>query len=114
MIEQPRRWPFRIGQAAALLVTTLLGLFDILTITADLALPLRVALPIAAAAVWFPVHRHRSRLLPALAGGLGAASVVTTGVIVVGIGSAEHSESWGLAESAGIMLVLVVVARRGT
>jgi signal transduction histidine kinase len=111
MIEQPRRWPFRIGQAAALLVMAGLGLFDLAAIVNDVTWPLRVALALATAALWFPAHRHRSQLLPILAGVLGAASFVVTGVVVVMFGA--EGESWGLAESAGIMLVLVVVARRG-
>jgi len=114
MIEQPRRWPFRLGQAAALLVMAVLGLFDLEGFRTELtSLPLvaLAALAVATAALWLPAHRHRSRLLPILAGGLGVASIVMTGVIVVGSGT--HGGSWGLAEAAGIMLVLVVVARRG-
>jgi signal transduction histidine kinase len=111
MIEQPRRWPFRIGQAAALLLMALLGLLDIGSITADPTWPLRVAPAAAAAALWFPAHRHHSRLLPILAGGLGVASIgITVAVTAV---AGKQGSSWGFAESAGIMLVLVVVARRG-
>ncbi|MCW6005077.1 hypothetical protein K1W54_10860, partial [Micromonospora sp. CPCC 205371] len=113
MIEQPRRWPFRVGQAAALFAMAILGLIDLVELVDDaFGVLIRVGLALATAALWLPAHRQGSRLLPALAAALAAASLLVTGVSLVAGLMATNGGSWGVAEAFGLMLVLLVVARR--
>lgn len=113
MIEQPRRWPFRVGQAAALFAIAVLGLIDLVELVDNgLATLVRVVLALATAAVWLPAHRQGSRLLPALAAVLAAASLLVTGASLIAGLVDTSGGSWGAAEALGLMLVLLVVARR--
>ena len=105
---------FRLGQCAALVALGLLGIFDVAQglnrANAVLGL-VQVTLAIAAAAVWLPAHRQGSTCLPKLAVGLGIASVLLTGLVGSGF---QNNGSWGLAESAALLGVLFVVARRAS
>ncbi len=107
----------RVAQLGALAALAMLGLFDVsqnlLHGGVVLAL-IRVLMAVAAAAVWLPVHRPDSTTLPKVAAGLGVASLVlTAGIAAVEYPSGETA-SWGLAESAALLGVLFVVARRST
>ncbi|WBB68518.1 histidine kinase [Micromonospora sp. WMMD812] len=116
-----RRWWVRLGQLAGLAALGLLGLFDLrFGLLADagtagaLLLLVRVGLAVATAALWLPLHRQGTRRLPAAALLLAAASLaVTAGIVLVAGGGNVLSGSWGLAESAGLLAVVFVVARRG-
>ena len=104
---------FRLGQLAALGALALLGLVDInggitgdgLTVTWW-----RVLSSIAAAAVWLPRHRPDSVFLPRVALVLGLHSLLMTALLS---GHTRGDPTWGLAESAALFGVLMVVARRG-
>jgi signal transduction histidine kinase len=113
MIEQPRRWPFRVGQAAALFAMAVLGMIDMVELTDSPFIALvRVGLALATAALWLPAHRQGSRLLPALAAALAAVSLLVTGLSVIAGFIDTSGGSWGIAEALGMTLVLLVVARR--
>lgn len=116
-------WWIRLGQLAGLAAMALLGLFDLrfgllrgMGTAFALLLLVRVGLAMAATLVWLPVHRQGSRLLPLAALLLGATSLaVTAGVVVLtGAGTRPIGGTWGLAESAGLLAVVFVVARRGS
>lgn len=97
----------------------LLALFDLRfgtpeSVAAFLLLLVRMGLAVATVPLWLPVHRLGSRLLPLAALVLACASLtVTAAVLVVFDGSYLISSSWGLAESAGLIGVVFVVARWG-
>jgi signal transduction histidine kinase len=106
-----RRLLLRLGQLGALGCLAVLGLFDLHSMLqmGDQLTLLQVAAAIAAAAVWLPAHRPDSVRLPKAAIWLGLGSLVLTVVV----GSLEHNQQlWGLAESAALLGVLFVVARR--
>ncbi|MFF4874833.1 sensor histidine kinase [Micromonospora sp. NPDC000668] len=115
-------WWIRLGQLAGLAAMALLGLFDLrfgllrgMGTAFALLLLVRLGLAMATTLVWLPVHRQGSRLLPLAALLLGATSLaVTAGVVVLtGAGTRPIGGTWGLAESAGLLAVVFVVARRG-
>ncbi|MCO1594679.1 histidine kinase [Micromonospora sp. RHAY321] len=115
-------WWVRLGQLAGLAAMALLGLFDLrfglasgMSTASALLLLVRVGLAMSTALVWLPVHRQGSRLLPVSALLLGAASLAVTGGIVLLTrgGATPIGGTWGLAESAGLLAVVFVVARRG-
>ncbi|MEH1165316.1 histidine kinase [Micromonospora sp. CPCC 205539] len=115
-------WWVRLGQLAGLAAMALLGLFDLrfgvisgLSLADALVVLVRVGLAVATALVWLPVHRPGSRPLPVAALLLSAASLtVTAGSALLTIsGTYLLGGSWGLAESAGLMAVVFVVARSG-
>ncbi|MGC4757744.1 sensor histidine kinase [Micromonospora trifolii] len=114
-----RRWWVRLAQAAGLVAMGLLVLFDLRfgapeSLAALLLLLVRMGLAVATVPLWLPVHRLGSRLLPLAALVLACASLaVTAAVLVVFNGSYLISSSWGLAESAGLIGVVFVVARWG-
>ncbi|WP_406064357.1 sensor histidine kinase [Micromonospora sp. NBC_00860] len=114
-----RRWWVRLAQAAGLVAMGLLVLFDLRfgapeSLAALLLLLVRMGLAVATVPLWLPVHRLGSRLLPLAALVLACASLaVTAAVLVLFDGSYLISSSWGLAESAGLIGVVFVVARWG-
>ncbi|WP_430502473.1 sensor histidine kinase [Micromonospora trifolii] len=114
-----RRWWVRLAQAAGLVAMGLLALFDLRfgapeSLAALLLLLVRMGLAVATVPLWLPVHRLGSRLLPLAALVLACASLaVTAAVLVLFDGSYLISSSWGLAESAGLIGVVFVVARWG-
>ncbi|XVV09153.1 sensor histidine kinase [Actinoplanes sp. CA-131856] len=105
----------RLGQFLGLAAMTVLGLFDVaqgLLRASELIGLLQVLMAIAAAIVWLPAHKQGSTALPKVAVALGAASLLLT-FWVVGNYSDDYSYfSWGLAESAALLGVLFVLARR--
>lgn len=117
-----RIWWVRLGQLAGLVAMALLGLFDLrfgdfhgMTPAALLLTLARMGLAAATVLVWLPVHRTGSRRAPVLALLVGAASLTVS--LALGAlhtaGSYVLSGNWGLAESAGLMAVVFVVARWG-
>ncbi|GAA4938250.1 histidine kinase [Actinoplanes utahensis] len=104
---------FRMGQLAALGALAVLGLIDVQGgITAegvDVGL-WRVATAIGTAAVWLPAHRPDSMFLPRAGLVLGAHSLLLTAFLHR---RADGDSIWGLAESAALLGVLMVTARRG-
>jgi signal transduction histidine kinase len=116
MIANRRNWFPLVVRVAALLAMGVLGLFDMDSglfhgTVSEITGPAEVLLSLATAAVWFPTHRHDSRVLPALAASLAVVSLLMTGFDAVE--NREAGGSWGLAEATGMTLVLVVLARRG-
>ena len=121
MKTDPRnnRW-FRLGQLGVLGVMALLGLFDLAYGIAEVGTgPVggglvlwRVALAVAAAAVWLPIRPSGSRVLAYQAIALSVVSFVTTVVLAFGAG-VDNVGVWGLAETLGLLGVIFVVARRG-
>ncbi|MEV1332119.1 histidine kinase [Micromonospora costi] len=116
-----RRWWVRLVQAAGLVATGLLVLFDLrygtsvgLSPAALLLLLVRMGLAAATVPLWLPVHRLGSRRLPAAALALAAASLfVTFAIRVVATSGYLLGGSWGLAESAGLVAVVFAVTRWG-
>ncbi|MBO3738997.1 sensor histidine kinase [Actinoplanes flavus] len=104
---------FRLGQLTALGTLALLGILDVNGGIASSGLMYglwRVAAAIAAAAVWLPAHRPDSVFLPRIATLLGLQSLLLTALLA---GRSDYASIWGLAESAALLGVLMVVARRG-
>ncbi|WP_433383237.1 sensor histidine kinase [Actinoplanes sp. CA-142083] len=105
----------RFGQAGALIVLALLGLFDVaqgrlLTQSGWEILGLiRILLAIGAAAIWLPAHQQGSVSLAKTTIWLSLTSMVVT--FVVAFSHPEYG-SWGLAESLALLGVMFVVARR--
>jgi signal transduction histidine kinase len=121
MIKKQTSWWFRLGQLAALGGMALLGLFDLyarLVIPETTELTLlglaQVLTAVATAAVWLPAHPQDSKSLAAKATLLALWSIsMTVGdVLLSGQYGDGDSGSWGLAESVGLLGVLMVVARR--
>ncbi|WP_433308443.1 sensor histidine kinase [Micromonospora sp. CA-269861] len=114
-----RRWWVRLAQAAGLVAIGLLALFDLRfgapeSMAALLLLLVRMGLAVATVPLWLPVHRLGSRVLPLAALVLACASLaVTAAILVLSQGSYLIGGSWGLAESAGLIGVVFVVARWG-
>ncbi len=80
-----------------------------------LLLLVRMGLAVATVPLWLPAHRLGSRLLPLAALVLACASLaVTAAILVLSDGHYLIGGSWGLAESAGLIGVVFVVARWGT
>ena len=105
---------FRMGQLAAVGALAVLGLIDVQGGITNLGLDValwRVGTAVATAAVWLPAHRPGSVLLPRVALALGAHSLVLT--VFLARGEGGYESIWGLAESAALLGVLMVVARRG-
>jgi signal transduction histidine kinase len=111
MLNNPNRLLLRrLGQLAALGALAALGLYDVqesMRQGQPIAL-LQVLAAVAAAAVWLPAHRQNSTALPKAAIWLGVGSLVLTVVV----GSGQQNAGWGFAESAALLGVLFVVARR--
>ncbi len=106
----------RAAQLLALGGMAVLGIFDVAQGLLSQSTPLglvQVLLAMAAAAVWLPVHRPRSTVLPKAAIGLGLASLIVT--VAGGVSSeGSYGATWGLAESAALLGVCYVVARHAT
>lgn len=104
----------RLGQVAGLFAMAVLGLFDVAQRLGNGSEPVmlvQVVLAIAAAVVWLPAHQQNSVWLPRSAVALGLVSLlVTLGSVPIG----ASGVSWGLAESAAMLGVLFVVARRAS
>jgi signal transduction histidine kinase len=111
-----RRLLFHLGQLAALAGLFVLGLLDLrygLHYGSLLLLPVRVLLPMAAAAIWLTPHRPESVQLPRLALLIAIASLSVTGVMQLrGLSNGGLTDSWGLAETTALLGLLYVVARR--
>jgi signal transduction histidine kinase len=118
MLTNPNRTLLlRLAQLGALAAMAVLGLFDVaqnLLHGGTLLALIRVLMAMAAAAVWLPAHRQNSTSLPKVAAALGLASLLLTGVVAGSQYPGGASGSWGLAESAALLGVLFVVARRAT
>jgi signal transduction histidine kinase len=108
---------FRVGQGAAVLTLALLGLLDLaggLVSGAGFGKPLGVAevvSAVAAAAVFVPAHRQATRALPLAAIAVGAYAGLLTAAEAA---TWTYTRSWGLAETAALLGVLLVTVRRGT
>ncbi|MEU8657607.1 sensor histidine kinase [Actinoplanes philippinensis] len=105
----------RMGQLAALGALALLGVLDLHGGLASGSLEVtvwRVGAAIAAAAVWLPAHRQGSARLPRAALVLGTHSLLLTALLFL-YGGTSYNSLWGLAESAALLGVLMVVSRRG-
>ncbi len=103
----------RLGQLTGLGMLAVLGLVDVTTSLSNGVSYglLQVLAAIAAAAVWLPAHQQNSTALPKTAVALGLGSLLLTAAI----GSYHYNETgWGFAESAALLGVLFVVARRAT
>ncbi|MFC7531066.1 sensor histidine kinase [Actinoplanes sp. GCM10030250] len=103
----------RTAQIGVLAALALIGLLDLTGgMISSPVLIIQVALAMAVAAAWLPVHPVGSTALP-----LGAIAVslvslaVTAGLLVY---RHPYSGLWGLAESAGMLGMLVVVTRNAT
>lgn len=103
----------RLGQLAALGTLAALGFLDVQSGLASNGLALtvwRIAAAVAAAVVWLPAHRQDSVRLPVAGLLLGLHSLLLS----LGMYRGNESETlWGLAESAALLGVLMVVSRRG-
>ncbi|MBG6065270.1 sensor histidine kinase [Micromonospora ureilytica] len=114
-----RRWWVRLAQAAGLVAMGLLALFDLRfgapeSLAALLLLLVRMGLAVATVPLWLPVHRLGSRVVPLGALVLACASLAVTAAVLFLSGSSYLiGGSWGLAESAGLIGVVFVVARWG-
>jgi signal transduction histidine kinase len=106
----PRVALLRLAQVAALGALAVLGLIDVQQSMRSGSGPalLQVLAAVAAAAVWLPAHRSGSTALPKAAILLGLGSLVLTAVIA----GSQQEAGWGFAESAALLGVLFVVARR--
>jgi signal transduction histidine kinase len=123
-MERRGNWVLRISQLAAVGFMGLLLLLDIdldLINRADLLSTWNVAhcaIVLATVAVWLPTHRHGSRMVPAAAFLLGVFSLLLTMLWTIRPLPADGPDrwgpsSWGLSEAFGMLLVLLVVTRRG-
>jgi signal transduction histidine kinase len=118
--DRIRRWGFRGAQLAALFGMALLGIFDVATSSLwtpgsdiqEIEALWRVGLAVATAAVWLPARTTGSRQLPALAMLLATVSLSTTVLTGVFVDGYDGNEPWGTAETAGLLGVVYVVARR--
>jgi signal transduction histidine kinase len=112
MMSWAGKFLFRIGQFAALAAMAVLGLFDMATWLSSsrpfYAIP-ETALAIAIAAVWLPAHPQDTRQLPKRAIGL---ALVSLSLVYIEAQTGGWSASWGLAETGGMLGLLLVVARR--
>ncbi|WP_328476544.1 histidine kinase [Actinoplanes sp. NBC_00393] len=101
-----------LGQLTALGALAVLGLVDVQGgMLAGLELGLwQVGAAVVAAAVWLPVHRPGSSRLPQAALVLAGQSILLTFLL----SGTDRGAIWGLAESAALFGVLMVVARRGS
>ncbi len=116
-------------QVAALAAMALLGLADfwygnVVVVSGDagvLVAATHVALAVATAAVFLPAHRQGSRRLAAAAGLVATASLAVTAARFVLVETGGWSGRvtlrggdglWGVAEAAGLLGVVFVVARR--
>ncbi|MFC4071271.1 sensor histidine kinase [Actinoplanes subglobosus] len=105
----------RMGQLAALGALALLGILDLRGGMGSHSVEVtlwRVGAAVAAAVVWLPAHRQGSTRLPQAALVLGLHSLLLTAALFV-YGGTEYNSLWGLAESAALLGVLMVVSRRG-
>ncbi|MEV0902354.1 histidine kinase [Actinoplanes sp. NPDC049802] len=105
------RFLFRAGQLGALGMLALLGLVDMRTFVMfgpHLAAP-QILMPMAVAAVWLPEHRPGSVALGRGAVLAGLASLGLTWYLHVVYGV---TSMWGLAETAALLGMLFVAARR--
>ncbi|MBG0562145.1 sensor histidine kinase [Actinoplanes aureus] len=100
-----------LGQLTALGALALLGLVDVQGgMLSGVGFGIwQVAAAVVAAAVWLPVHRPGSSRLPQAALLLAAQSMLLTALV----SGQDRNNIWGLAESAALFGVLMVVARRG-
>ncbi|GAA2882679.1 hypothetical protein Acy02nite_04950 [Actinoplanes cyaneus] len=96
-------------QVAGLGVMALLGLIDVGTGLLDSPVfPVQVALAVAVAAVWLPHYRPRSTLLPLATIGISGVSLLVSAGLAV---TDPYGGLWGIAESAALLVLLVLVAR---
>jgi signal transduction histidine kinase len=121
MISQRRGVLLVLGQAGALLATAAFGVIDLLSVYTSgsigaLAAFAQVGLSLAAAGVWLARYRHDSQLLPILGGAMAVGSGLWTFIMLLLTGTTtdeETSGSWGLSEAFGMMVILLVLGRRG-
>ncbi|GAA2582172.1 hypothetical protein GCM10010435_69750 [Winogradskya consettensis] len=104
----------RTAQVVALFLMFCLGLFDLaagtLTDAGIQTALLRVLCAIATAAVWLPLYQQGSRRLPINALAVSVFSLLLT----LRLAAADSgTRSYGFAETAGLLMVVYVVARRG-
>lgn len=130
MTETLNAWWRRAGKVAALAGMALLGLIDvrygfIFSVSGDLALIVglaQVALAVATAAVWLPARRLGPRRLPLAALAVAGWSLTTTlgHIFVADLASLTGlfgprrdlpGPFWGLAESCGLLGIVLVLAR---
>ncbi|MFI5935318.1 sensor histidine kinase [Actinoplanes sp. NPDC051494] len=105
---------FRAGQLAALFVMFCLGLVDVaggLTSDGRAVALLRVLVAVSTAAVWLPLYKQGSRRLPLAATVVAGGSLLVT--VAVWASASGLGGSYGFAETAGLLGVLFMVARRG-
>ncbi|MEV4410768.1 histidine kinase [Catellatospora sp. NPDC049609] len=109
-------WWLFLSRLAALAGLAALGLFDVyhgLLHSGPLLGLARVLLAMAVAAVWLYPYRPGSAHLARLALLAAAASLALSGLsLLLGLSYAGTSDSWGLAETAGLLGLLYVTARR--
>ncbi|BCY12309.1 sensor histidine kinase [Actinoplanes sp. L3-i22] len=96
-------------QVAGLAGMAAFGLIDMSAgLTSSPLLGVQVALAMVVAAVWLPHYRPGSTLLPlATIGVSGVSLLVTAGLALTD----PYGGVWGIAESAGLLVLLTVVAR---
>jgi signal transduction histidine kinase len=112
LTQRNRTLLFRLGQLAALALMAALGLWDVgvgLAASGPFLL-LQVLSAVATAVVWLPGHRQGSKRLPKVALLLASGSLSLTFLIA---GAGPSGASFGVAEAAGLLGVLFVLARRG-
>jgi signal transduction histidine kinase len=111
MSGRPEQVWFRVGQAAALVALAVLGLVDVYVGLggSELLGLAEVVSALAIAAVWLPAHRPGSTLLPVLS---IVAALFSLAVTAARVNYGLTSGSWGLAETAALLGLLLVVVRR--
>lgn len=111
LTQRNRNLLVHAAQLAALFVMAVLGLLDLQggLSSARLGL-LQVVAAMATAAVWLPLYRQGSVLLPKVALLLALGSLGLT--FLVGLFTPTDG-SFGTAEALGLLIVLFVVSRRG-
>ncbi len=118
MTSPLRPWWLVLGRLAALIALAVLGVFDVrygLLHSSPLVGLVRLVLPVGVAAVWLIPYRQSSRVLPRLALPVAAVSLAFSGLmLLVGASYYVRADSWGLAETAALLGLLYVTARRAS
>ncbi|GIJ49538.1 hypothetical protein Val02_64240 [Virgisporangium aliadipatigenens] len=113
-IRVARPWLVRMAKLAAFVVMAAVGLIDVLSNISrgsELLLVAMVLMAVSTTLVWVPAQRDGSPRLWRRAAALGAASILLTPISYDY--TYEHSGSWGLAETIGLLIVLGLVVRWG-
>ncbi|MEV6303620.1 histidine kinase [Actinoplanes sp. NPDC051861] len=100
----------RTGQAGVLAILALIGVVDLTAgmISSPLVL-LQVAVAVAVAAAWLPLRPSGGRALPLGAIAVSSVSLLVTAALM--LSGHPYQGLWGLAESAGMLGMLIVVTR---